>query len=108
MKSVLQAGWLMAVAVGNVIVIIISGAQLIEDQVSYYPTRSAMIHFPGHWLRFLSICLQASEFFLFAGLIGVFAIVFAIMARYYVYVDSSESIKGEKEVKTEDAESDSL
>lgn len=33
MKSVLQAGWLMTVAVGNVIVMIISGAQLIEDQV---------------------------------------------------------------------------
>lgn len=34
MKSVLQAGWLFTVAVGNIIVLIISEAATLEDQVS--------------------------------------------------------------------------
>lgn len=33
MKSVLQAGWLFTVAVGNIIVLIISEAATLEDQV---------------------------------------------------------------------------
>ena len=34
MKAVLQAGWLMTVAVGNLIVVIIAGADTISDQVN--------------------------------------------------------------------------
>lgn len=34
MKSVLQAGWLLTVAVGNIIVLIVAGASTIEKQVS--------------------------------------------------------------------------
>ncbi|GAU99532.1 hypothetical protein RvY_10523 [Ramazzottius varieornatus] len=64
MKSVLQAGWLMTVAFGNVIVIIIAGAQLTEN--------------------------QATEFFIFAGLIGAFALLFGFMARMYKYVDAKK------------------
>ena len=38
MKAVLQAGWLMTVAVGNLIVVIITGAGTLEDQVRHLPT----------------------------------------------------------------------
>lgn len=33
MKSVLQAGWLLTVAVGNIIVLIVAGAGQIKEQV---------------------------------------------------------------------------
>ena len=36
MKSVLQAGWLLTVAVGNIIVLIISEAATLDDQVGGY------------------------------------------------------------------------
>lgn len=36
MKSVLQAGWLMTVAGGNLIVVIIAEGQLIKDQVNVH------------------------------------------------------------------------
>lgn len=34
MKSVLQAGWLLTVAVGNIIVLIVAGASKLSEQVS--------------------------------------------------------------------------
>ncbi|OQV15151.1 Solute carrier family 15 member 2 [Hypsibius exemplaris] len=79
MKSVLQAGWLLTVAFGNVIVLIISGAELVSD--------------------------QATEFFLFAGLIGAFAVLFAVMCHYYVYVDNTPKAEDEKEKSDGDADS---
>ncbi|KAM6945800.1 solute carrier family 15 member 1-like [Aplochiton taeniatus] len=61
MKSVLQAGWLLTVAVGNIIVLIIAeGAQL-----------------PDQW----------AEYVLFASLLVAVCIVFAIMAYFYTYID---------------------
>ncbi|XP_032597165.1 peptide transporter family 1 [Drosophila grimshawi] len=57
MKSVLQACWLLTVAFGNVIVVIIAEAALFES--------------------------QASEFFLFAGLMFVDMLVFMFMAYNY-------------------------
>lgn len=47
MKSVLQAGWLLTVAVGNIIVLIVAGASKLSQQVSaqaigvllYYTTK---------------------------------------------------------------------
>uniref|UniRef100_A0A8K9WMW5 Solute carrier family 15 member 2 n=1 Tax=Oncorhynchus mykiss TaxID=8022 RepID=A0A8K9WMW5_ONCMY len=63
MKSVLQAGWLLTVAFGNVIVLIVAeGAGL--DQ----------------WMEFL----------LFAGLLVAVCIIFSIMAYFYTYVDPDE------------------
>ncbi|XP_066263216.1 solute carrier family 15 member 2-like [Branchiostoma lanceolatum] len=59
MKSVLQAAWLLTVAFGNVIVLIVAEARLIED--------------------------QAIEFFMFAGLMGAVVIIFGIMAYFYTY-----------------------
>ncbi|XP_075155067.1 peptide transporter family 1 [Haematobia irritans] len=58
MKSVLQACWLLTVAVGNVIVVIIAELALFDS--------------------------QASEFFLFAGLMFVDMILFMFMAYRYV------------------------
>ncbi|XP_034519702.1 solute carrier family 15 member 1 [Ailuropoda melanoleuca] len=64
MKSVLQAGWLLTVAVGNIIVLIVAGAGQFSEQ----------------W----------AEYILFAALLLVVCIVFAIMARFYTYVNPAE------------------
>ncbi|XP_028627404.1 solute carrier family 15 member 1 [Grammomys surdaster] len=64
MKSVLQAGWLLTVAVGNIIVLIVAGAG----------------HFSEQW----------AEYVLFASLLLVVCIIFAIMARFYTYVNPAE------------------
>nr|XP_054753056.1 solute carrier family 15 member 2-like [Lytechinus pictus]XP_054753060.1 solute carrier family 15 member 2-like [Lytechinus pictus] len=64
MKSCVQAAWLMTVAFGNLIVVIIAESQLIES--------------------------QAMEFFLFAGLMGFVILLFSIMACCYVYITPKE------------------
>ncbi|NXC35799.1 S15A1 protein, partial [Campylorhamphus procurvoides] len=64
MKSVLQAGWLLTVAVGNIIVLIVAGASKLSKQ----------------W----------AEYVLFASLLFAVCIIFAIMATFYTYVDPSE------------------
>ncbi|XP_026349294.1 solute carrier family 15 member 1 isoform X2 [Ursus arctos] len=64
MKSVLQAGWLLTVAVGNIIVLIVAGAGQFSEQ----------------W----------AEYILFAALLLVVCIIFAIMARFYTYVNPAE------------------
>jgi len=58
MKSVLQAAWLLTVAFGNIIVIIVAEAKAFDS--------------------------QASEFFMFAILMFIDMILFAVMAYYYV------------------------
>ncbi|XP_054983692.1 solute carrier family 15 member 1 [Sorex araneus] len=64
MKSVLQAGWLLTVAVGNIIVLIVAGAGQFSEQ----------------W----------AEYVLFAGLLLVVCVIFAIMARFYTYINPAE------------------
>ncbi|XP_056287021.1 solute carrier family 15 member 1b [Pseudoliparis swirei] len=64
MKSVLQAGWLFTVAVGNIIVLIISEAATLEDQ----------------W----------AEYILFASLLLVVCCIFAFMAHFYTYIDPAK------------------
>uniref|UniRef100_A0A674BH32 Solute carrier family 15 member 1b n=1 Tax=Salmo trutta TaxID=8032 RepID=A0A674BH32_SALTR len=64
MKSVLQAGWLFTVAVGNIIVLIVAEAAQLPDQ----------------W----------AEYILFASLLVVVCIVFAIMSYFYTYTDPAE------------------
>uniref|UniRef100_A0A8C5Y0B3 Solute carrier family 15 member 1 n=1 Tax=Microcebus murinus TaxID=30608 RepID=A0A8C5Y0B3_MICMU len=64
MKSVLQAGWLLTVAVGNIIVLIVAGAG----------------QFPKQW----------AEYILFAALLLVVCVIFAIMARFYTYINPAE------------------
>lgn len=63
MKSLLQASWLLTVAFGNLIVVIIAKAHFFERQVF--------------------------EFFLFAVLMFADMLIFALMAKFYKYVDVS-------------------
>ncbi|NXK60820.1 S15A1 protein, partial [Sylvietta virens] len=77
MKSVLQAGWLLSVAFGNIIVIIVAGASTIQEK----------------W----------AEYVLFAALLLVVCIIFAIMASFYTYIDPNEiEAQFSKEEKEED------
>ncbi|XP_012524255.1 peptide transporter family 1 isoform X2 [Monomorium pharaonis] len=64
MKSLLTAGWLLSVAFGNLIVVIIKGARPFERQVF--------------------------EIFLYAGLMAVVIALFAVMTIFYKYVEISE------------------
>uniref|UniRef100_A0AAQ5ZMN1 Solute carrier family 15 member 1 n=1 Tax=Amphiprion ocellaris TaxID=80972 RepID=A0AAQ5ZMN1_AMPOC len=64
MKSVLQAGWLLTVAVGNIIVLIVAEAATLEDQ----------------W----------AEYLLFTSLLVFVCIVFSVMAFFYKYIDPTK------------------
>ncbi|RVE75247.1 hypothetical protein OJAV_G00015210 [Oryzias javanicus] len=64
MKSVLQAGWLLTVAFGNIIVLIVAEAATLEEQ----------------W----------AEYILFAALLILVCIIFAIMAYFYTYIDPAK------------------
>merc|ERR1712241_1452740 len=64
MKSVVQAAWLLTVAFGNVIVIIIAEAKAFND--------------------------QASEFFMFAVLMFIDMGIFSVMAYFYKYTNHSD------------------
>uniref|UniRef100_A0A3B4TYI7 Solute carrier family 15 member 1 n=2 Tax=Seriola dumerili TaxID=41447 RepID=A0A3B4TYI7_SERDU len=64
MKSVLQAGWLLTVAVGNIIVLIVAEAATLEDQ----------------W----------AEYILFASLLVLVCFIFAFMAYFYTYIDPTK------------------
>uniref|UniRef100_A0A8B9GNC4 Solute carrier family 15 member 1 n=1 Tax=Amazona collaria TaxID=241587 RepID=A0A8B9GNC4_9PSIT len=64
MKAVLQAGWLLTVAVGNIIVLIVAGASKLSEQ----------------W----------AEYVLFAALLLAVCIIFAVMAYFYTYTNPSE------------------
>ncbi|KAM9319985.1 solute carrier family 15 member 1-like [Gastrophryne carolinensis] len=64
MKSVVQAGWLLTNAVGNIIVLIVAGAAGLSKQ----------------W----------AEYVLFAALLVAVCIIFAVMAYFYTYIDPAE------------------
>uniref|UniRef100_A0A2K6GKA1 Solute carrier family 15 member 1 n=1 Tax=Propithecus coquereli TaxID=379532 RepID=A0A2K6GKA1_PROCO len=64
MKSVLQAGWQLTVAIGNIIVLIVAGA--------------------GQFTK------QWAEYILFAALLLVVCVIFAVMARFYTYINPAE------------------
>ncbi|XP_040214219.1 solute carrier family 15 member 2-like [Rana temporaria] len=68
MKSVLQAGWLLTVAFGNVIVLIVAQAGSME---------------------------QWAEFILFGALLVAVAIIFSIMGYFYVPVDPDDLKEGD-------------
>lgn len=63
MKSCVQAAWLMTVAIGNLIIVVIAEARFFAS--------------------------QAAEFFLFAALMGVVILLFTIMAYFYNYITPS-------------------
>ncbi|XP_053483063.1 solute carrier family 15 member 1 isoform X2 [Ictalurus furcatus] len=64
MKAVLQAGWLLTVAVGNIIVLIVA----------------ELAKLPEKW----------AEYVLFASLLVAVCIIFSIMAYFYTYIDPAE------------------
>ncbi|TNN43608.1 Solute carrier family 15 member 1 [Liparis tanakae] len=64
MKAVLQAGWLLTVAVGNFIVLIVA----------------ELAKLPKQW----------AEYVLFASLLVVVCFIFSIMAHFYTYMDPAE------------------
>jgi len=64
MKAVITACWLLTVAIGNIIVLIVAEAAFFES--------------------------QANEFFLFAGLVVAAGVAFAFLSVRYVYVDERE------------------
>ncbi|CAM4622357.1 hypothetical protein PO909_006012 [Leuciscus waleckii] len=76
MKSVLQAGWLLTVAVGNIIVLIVAEAGSLPDQ----------------W----------AEYLLFASLLVAVSVIFAIMAYFYTYMDPTEIEAQFMELEPED------
>ncbi|XP_064556391.1 solute carrier family 15 member 1-like [Drosophila montana] len=67
MKSLLQAFWLLTVAFGNVIVVVIAELKFFES--------------------------QASEFFLFAGLMFVDMLIFMWFAFYYISYDEAAALE---------------
>ncbi|KAK9537139.1 hypothetical protein VZT92_004778 [Zoarces viviparus] len=75
MKSVLQAGWLLTVAFGNVIVLIVAEGAGLEQ-----------------WIEFL----------LFAGLLLAVFFIFSIMAYFYTYVDPDQLDKKPREEDEDD------
>ncbi|XP_010282381.1 PREDICTED: solute carrier family 15 member 1-like, partial [Phaethon lepturus] len=91
MKAVLQAGWLLTVAVGNIIVLIVAGASKLSEQ----------------W----------AEYVLFAALLLAVCIIFAVMAYFYTYTDPNEieaqldeeekQVKKDEDVYEKQAEADS-
>lgn len=76
MKSVLQAGWLLTVAVGNIVVLIVAEAGSLPDQ----------------W----------AEYVLFASLLVAVSIIFAVMAYFYTYMDPTEIEAKFMELEPED------
>lgn len=61
MKSVVTSAWLITVAVGNSVTIAVASVQFFKE--------------------------QANEFFFFAGLVTLFACLFGLFTRGYVYVE---------------------
>ena len=79
MKSVVMAGWLLTVSVGNLIVVILTDLKLSDD--------------------------LATEFFFFAVLLVVVVMVFIIMCHFYTYVDyGCVSLEDEEEEGDEEEE----
>ncbi|XP_022251014.1 solute carrier family 15 member 1-like [Limulus polyphemus] len=66
MKSVLQAAWLLTVAFGNLIVVVIAKLRLFNK--------------------------QSLEFFMFSGLMAIDMLIFAAMAYYYKYVNQPQEV----------------
>lgn len=67
MKSVCQSAWLMTVAVGNLVVVVVSGATL-------FPQLS-------------------TELFFYSVLMAAATLVFACLSMSYVYVSTDEAVE---------------
>uniref|UniRef100_A0A8C5NEM8 Solute carrier family 15 member 1-like n=1 Tax=Gouania willdenowi TaxID=441366 RepID=A0A8C5NEM8_GOUWI len=82
MKAVLQAGWLLTVAIGNFIVLIVK------------KKKKKKIKFPVSW----------AEYVLFASLLIAMCVLFSIMAYFYTYIDPTEIEAQFKTTTNEDDE----
>ncbi|XP_018089583.1 peptide transporter 2 isoform X1 [Xenopus laevis] len=80
MKSVLQAGWLFTIAIGNVIVLIVAQAGTLE---------------------------QWAEFILFAALLVAVCIIFSIMGYFYVPANPDD-LKDDEELEKKQLPDDNL
>jgi solute carrier family 15 oligopeptide transporter 1 len=69
MKSILQAAWLLTVAIGNLIVFVVAESQIISNQ--FY------------------------EYLFFAGLMAITTIVFGLIAFFYKYVEDENEASGD-------------
>jgi dipeptide/tripeptide permease len=65
MKSILQAAWLLTVAIGNLIVFVVAESQIISNQ--FY------------------------EYLFFAGLMAITTVIFGLIAYFYKYVEDDDS-----------------
>jgi hypothetical protein len=76
MKSILSASWLLTVAVGNLVVVLVAESKLVANQVY--------------------------EYILFAGLLLVATVIFIIICCYYKYIEDEES-HGEEDENDDDS-----
>lgn len=111
MKSVLQAGWLLTVAVGNIIVLIVAEAGSLPDQVYHYfffiyykiLVKSHFCQHPCCYeLMGMYVSFQWAEYLLFASLLVAVSVIFAIMAYFYTYMDPTEIEAQFMELEPED------
>lgn len=82
MKSVLQSMWQLTVAFGNLIVVIIAEAKMVDNQVY--------------------------EYLIFAGLLGLATIAFGFLGYFYKYEDPDQESSEESSVVQTSTSSDSL
>jgi solute carrier family 15 oligopeptide transporter 1 len=76
MKSILSASWLLTVAVGNLVVVLVAESKFVANQVY--------------------------EYILFAGLLLVATVIFIIICCYYKYIEDEES-HGEEDENDDDS-----
>lgn len=117
MKAVLQAGWLLTVAVGNFIVLIVANIAKIPERVrknnniSHTFQTMKMCDRDRWWCSptFVSLSLSLishlkwAEYILFASLLVVVCVIFSIMAYFYTYLDPAAI---EAQFKKKDDEED--
>lgn len=80
MKALCQSAWLLTVAFGNLVVVIVAESSIFDNQVRTLKLLSIQLSL---------ISLQAFEFIFFAAAIEVIAVIFGIMSYFYKYVDPS-------------------
>lgn len=78
MKSVLQAAWLITVAIGNLIVVVIAESRIFK--------------------------VASAESFMYSGLMALDMVVFGIMASFYKYIEPAATKQEGEEAKKKDEE----
>lgn len=97
MKAVLQAGWLLTVAVGNIIVLIVAELVKIPKKVdkkcnltsTTMKTTHAVI-FKLNSTSLSPVAPKWAEYVMFASLLVAVCVIFSFMAYFYTYMDPAE------------------